>query len=140
SLPRPGWLATPGEVFTSWRLEGPELAEGRDDAVVLAVADQHEAGLDILTDGEQRRRHYIWGFCEGLTGFDFSRMAKISARGGRFRALTPAPRVTAPVRRPGPVTVEAVRFLKSLTTRPVKVNRPGPMTTGGGSRSSWPSC
>ena len=128
SLPRPSWLATPGEVFTSWRLDGPELAEGQDDAVVLAVADQHDAGLDIITDGEQRRRHYIWGFCEGLTGFHFSRLVKISARGGRYRAQTPAPRVTAPVRRPRPVMLNALRFLKARTNRPVKVNLPGPMT------------
>jgi 5-methyltetrahydropteroyltriglutamate--homocysteine methyltransferase len=128
SLPRPSWLATPGEVFTSWRLDGPQLAEGQDDAVVLAVADQHDAGLDILTDGEQRRRHYIWGFCEGLTGFDFRRLVKISSRAGRYRAQTPAPRVTAPVRRPRPVTLNALRFLKARTNRPVKVNLPGPMT------------
>lgn len=48
-----------------------------DDAVRLALADQVEAGLDIVTDGEQRRRHYIWGFCEGLSGIDYSQLVKI---------------------------------------------------------------
>jgi 5-methyltetrahydropteroyltriglutamate--homocysteine methyltransferase len=128
SLPRPSWLAEPGQVFTSWRLEGTSLAEGQDDAVVLAVGDQHEAGLDIVTDGEQRRRHYIWGFCDGLTGFDFSRLVGIPTRGGRYRTLTPAPRLSGRVRRPHPVMVDAVRFVKRHTTKPVKVSLPGPMT------------
>jgi 5-methyltetrahydropteroyltriglutamate--homocysteine methyltransferase len=128
SLPRPAWLANPGEVFTSWRLDGPALAEGQDDAVRLAVADQQQAGLDVVTDGEPRRRHYIWGFCEGLSGIDFSRLVDITARGGRYSTKTPAPRVTGPVRRSNPVMLDALRFLKRHSTQPIKVNLPGPMT------------
>jgi 5-methyltetrahydropteroyltriglutamate--homocysteine methyltransferase len=128
SLPRPAWLANPGEVFTSWRLDGPALAEGQDDAVRLAVADQQQAGLDVVTDGEQRRRHYVWGFCEGLSGIDFSRLVDITARGGRYSTKTPAPRVTGPVRRSNPVMLDALRFLKRHSTQPIKVNLPGPVT------------
>ncbi|MGH8009376.1 MAG: methionine synthase, partial [Candidatus Binatia bacterium] len=105
------------------------LKEGQDDAVLLALADQQEAGLNILTDGEQRRRHYIWGFCEELTGIDFSRMANILTRGGRYGVQVAAPCVTGPVRRPHPVMLDALRFLKRHTTLPVKVTLPGPMTT-----------
>jgi 5-methyltetrahydropteroyltriglutamate--homocysteine methyltransferase len=61
SPPKPGWLAQPGELFPPWRLDGPHLEEGRDDAVRLLVAAQERAGIDVVTDGEQRRRHYIWG-------------------------------------------------------------------------------
>ncbi|MGH2601425.1 MAG: methionine synthase, partial [Dehalococcoidia bacterium] len=70
SLPKPAWLAEPATLFAPWRLEMASLYEGQDDAVRLALADQEEAGLDIVTDGEQRRRHYIWGFLDGLTGID----------------------------------------------------------------------
>ena len=60
SLPKPGWLAAPGELFPPWRLDGDRLEEGKEDAVRVWVAAQERAGLDTVTDGEQRRRHYIW--------------------------------------------------------------------------------
>ena len=97
SLPRPSWLAQPSQVYTSYRLEGDALREAQDDAVRLALRDQEVAGLDIVTDGEQRRRHYIWGFCEGLTGLDFARLVKIQTRGNRYGALVDAARVVGPV-------------------------------------------
>jgi 5-methyltetrahydropteroyltriglutamate--homocysteine methyltransferase len=116
-------------MYVSWQLEGETLKEGQDDAVLLAITDQEEAGLNILTDGEQRRRHYIWGFCEGLEGIDFSRLVKIQTRGGRYGTLVDAARVIGPVRRRGSITREALQFLKRHTTKPVKVTLPGPMTT-----------
>src|SRR5690349_21860270 len=71
SLPKPAWLAATGAMFAPWRITEPSpLAEAQDDAVRLVLADQDDAGLDIVTDGEQRRRHYIWGFIGGLTGVD----------------------------------------------------------------------
>lgn len=129
SLPRPTWLAPAGQVYVSWKLEGETLREGQDDAVLLAIADQEAAGLSIVTDGEQRRRHYIWGFCEGLSGLDFERLVPIDTRGGRYGTQVAAARVIGPIRRPRPVLLEALRFLKRHTTRPVKVTLPGPMTT-----------
>jgi 5-methyltetrahydropteroyltriglutamate--homocysteine methyltransferase len=129
SLPRPSWLAQPAQVYTSYRLEGEALREAQDDAVLLALRDQEAAGLDIVTDGEQRRRHYIWGFCEGLAGLDFERLVKIQTRGNRYGVLVDAARVVAPVERPQAVLLDALRFLKRHTTKPVKVTLPGPMTT-----------
>jgi 5-methyltetrahydropteroyltriglutamate--homocysteine methyltransferase len=129
SLPRPSWLAQPNQVYTSYRLEGEALSEAQNDAVILALRDQEVAGLDIVTDGEQRRRHYIWGFCEGLTGLDFARLVKIQTRGNRYGALVDAARVVGPIGRPRSVLVEALRFVKQQTTKPVKVTLPGPMTT-----------
>jgi 5-methyltetrahydropteroyltriglutamate--homocysteine methyltransferase len=128
SLPKPGWLAPRTERALSWRLEEGLLAEGMDDAVRLALADQEDAGLDVVTDGEQRRRHYIWGFCEGLSGLDFGRLVQIETRGGRYGSTVPAPRVTGPLRRPRGVTLDALRFLRERTTRPIKATLPGPMT------------
>ena len=129
SLPRPTWLVPPNQMYVSWDLEDAQVAEGQDDAVLLAIADQHDAGLNILTDGEQRRRHYIWGFCEGLTGLDFSRLVKIDTRGNRYGIQVDAARVTGPIRRPRSILIDALRFLKQHTTQPVKVTLPGPMKT-----------
>ena len=130
SLPRPAWLAAPAGVFAKPLLDDPATrAEAEDDAVRLAVRAQIDAGLDAVTDGEQRRRHYIWGFCEGLTGIDFTRSEKITARGGRYQAETPGPVVTGPVRRTKPVLVDALRStIAAADGRPVKVTLPGPMT------------
>ena len=128
SLPRPTWLVPPNAMYVSWKLKDDALREGQDDAVVLALADQEAAGLTIVTDGEQRRRHYIWGFVEGLTGLDFSRLVEIETRGNRYGIKVRAARVVEQLRRPRSVLVEALRFLKRHTTKPVKVTLPGPMT------------
>ena len=130
SLPRPTWLAPQNQISSvSLRLAADTLPEGQDDAVRLAVVDQHAAGMDIVTDGEQRRRHYIWGFTEGLSGIDFNRMVKKETRGGRYKTRIDVARVTGPVRRPRAIFLDALRFLKRHTTLPVKVTLPGPMTT-----------
>ncbi len=129
SLPRPAWLTTSGEMYVQWKLDGDTLIEGQDDAVRLALADQEAAGLDIVTDGEQRRRHYIWGFVEGLDGIDFNQLARIPTRGGRYGNTVNAARVIGPLRRRASAIAESVRFVKRHTARPVKVTLPGPMTT-----------
>lgn len=129
SLPKPGWLAEPNSLFAPWRLEGPQLAEGQDDAVRLALADQAAAGIDIVTDGEQRRRHYIWGFLEGLTGIDTTQLGRKRSRGGRYSESTAVARIVGEVTWPGPALAEAVRFARAQTDRPLKVTLPGPMTT-----------
>ncbi len=128
SLPRPTWLVPPNAMYVSWKLQDEMLREGQDDAVLLALADQEAAGLNIVTDGEQRRRHYIWGFVEGLTGLDFSRLVEIETRGNRYGIKVRAARVVEQLRRPRSVLVEALRFMKQHTTKPVKVTLPGPMT------------
>ena len=72
SLPKPGWLATPRTLWAPWRVEGAALEEAKRDAVALAIHDQERAGIDIVTDGEQSRRHFVWGFVESLEGVDFT--------------------------------------------------------------------
>jgi len=130
SLPRPSWLAEPRKhQYKSWSVATEHLAEAQDDAVRLALGDQEEAGLDIVTDGEQRRRHYIWGFLEGLTGIDSSNLGQKRTRGGRYSTRpVDVPRIVGDVSRPRPVMVEALRFAKAHTRKPVKVTLPGPMT------------
>lgn len=128
SLPKPVWLAESGVLFAPWRVPAERLPEAHDDAVRLALADQEEAGIDIVTDGEQRRRHYIWGFLAGLTGFDLDRLGRRQSRGGRYAPETDAARLVGEVSRSHPVLVDAVRFAKAHTRRRVKVTLPGPLT------------
>ncbi len=126
SLPKPAWLATPGTLWAPWLLEGRALEEGKRDAVVLALRDQEEAGIDIVTDGEQTRRHFVWGFVERIEGIDFSRMVTIGIRADRYRAE--APTVVGPVRRRGPIHSEEARFARAQARRELKWTMPGPMT------------
>jgi 5-methyltetrahydropteroyltriglutamate--homocysteine methyltransferase len=129
SMPKPTWLAEPGVLFAPWRVAPERLVEAQDDAVRLAIADQEAAGLDVVTDGEARRRHYIWGFLEGLTGIDTETLGTRLSRGGRYVKETRVARIVGEVTRPVPVLVAALRFAKLHATRPVKVTLPGPMTT-----------
>jgi len=128
SLPKPAWLARPRMLRAPWRLEGHELREAQDDAVRLAILDQEEAGLATVTDGEVRRRHYIWGFFEGLTGIDTERLATARSRGGRYTESTQVARIVGPVERRAPVLLDACRFARARTSRRLKVTMPGPMT------------
>jgi len=125
SLPKPAWLAQPKALWAPWRLEGDALAEGIEDAVRLAVDDQVEAGIDIVTDGEQTRRHFVTTFLEALDGVDFEHRRTVRIR-NRYDADVPM--VVGPVARRHPVFVDAARFLRGATERRVKVTLPGPMT------------
>jgi len=125
SLPKPSWLATPNALWAPWRLEGDALAEGMRDAVRLVLRDQEQAGIDIVSDGEQSRRHFVTTFIEALDGVDFEHKRTVRIR-DRYDADVPV--VVGPVARRHPVFVDAARFLKSATDRKVKFTLPGPMT------------
>ncbi len=128
SLPKPSWLAQPNMLKAPWRMSGTELHHAQDDAVRLAILEQEEAGLAVVTDGELRRRHYIWGFLDGLTGVDTERLAHQRSRGGRYSETTEVARIVGPVERTRPVFLDACRFARGVTTRRLKVTLPGPMT------------
>jgi 5-methyltetrahydropteroyltriglutamate--homocysteine methyltransferase len=125
SLPKPRWLAEPEKLWAPWKLEGEALAEGKRDAVRLVVAMQEKAGIDILSDGEQTRRHFVNGYMEKLEGIDFTNLKTVRIR-NRYDANVP--RVVGPVARPAPVHAEDAAFLRSLTSRKIKFTLPGPMT------------
>src|SRR5690606_28012432 len=128
SLPKMPWLAQPHMLRAPWRLSGAELDEAQDDAVRLAILEQEEAGLDTVTDGEMRRRHYIWGFLDGLTGIDLDRLGSKRSRGGRYAERTEGPRIVGDVVRTAPILVDACRRARAMTGRRLKVTLPGPMT------------
>ena len=125
SLPKPSWLAEPEALWAAWKLEGDALAEGKRDAVRLALCMQERAGIDIVTDGEQTRRHFVTTFIEGLDGVDFEHRRTVHIR-NRYDADVPV--VTGPVARRHPVFVGDAAFLRSQTTHRVKFTLPGPMT------------
>src|SRR5512140_3879608 len=125
SLPKPAWLAEPEKLWAPWKLEGRALAEGKRDAVRLAVCMQEKAGIDIVTDGEQTRRHFVNGYMEKLEGTDVNNLKTVHIR-NRYDANVP--RVVGAVSRPAPVHAEDAKFLRSLTDRKIKFTLPGPMT------------
>ncbi|HEY3065313.1 MAG TPA: methionine synthase [Methylomirabilota bacterium] len=126
SLPKPAWLATPETLWAPWRLPPESLADGQRDAVLVALKDQEAAGIDIVTDGEQSRQHFVHGFLEKLDGIDFGRRVTIGIRADRYKAEVPT--VTAPVRRRAPVHVDEVRWARAHTDHQLKFTIPGPMT------------
>jgi 5-methyltetrahydropteroyltriglutamate--homocysteine methyltransferase len=128
SLPKPSWLAKPGALFPPWRLDGAILEEGKEDAVRLWVAAQERAGLDVVTDGEQRRRHYIWAFFEGLEGIDTVNLAMRAQRAQRYHKEIAAARLVGEPTYRGAIFVDALRATQAMTSQPVKVTLPGPMT------------
>src|SRR5436190_8612061 len=125
SLPKPAWLAAPRQLWAPWLLDGERLAEGKRDAVRLAIDAQERAGIDIVTDGEQTRRHFVTTLIEHLEGVDFEHKKTVRIR-NRYEAAVPV--VVGPVARRSAVFVDDARFLRSATTRKVKYTLPGPMT------------
>ena len=125
SLPKPSWLAEPEKLWAPWKLEGAALKEGKRDAVRLAVAMQEKAGIDIVSDGEQTRRHFVNGYMEKLQGIDFKNLKTVRIR-NRYDANVP--RVVDKVARPFPVHEEDARFLRATARGAIKFTLPGPMT------------
>jgi 5-methyltetrahydropteroyltriglutamate--homocysteine methyltransferase len=126
SLPKPAWLAKPETLWAPWLLPPETLAEGQRDAVLVALKEQESAGIDIVTDGEQSRQHFVHGFLEKLEGVNFSRRVTIGIRADRYKAEVPT--VTGPLRRREPVHLGEVRWARAHTERRLKFTLPGPMT------------
>ena len=125
SLPKPAWLAEPDQLWAPWKLEGAALADGKRDAVRLALFDQEHAGIDIVTDGEQTRRHFVTTLIEGLDGVDFDHKKVVRIR-NRYDASVPV--VVGPVVRRKPIFAADAAFLRAQTSRTTKYTLPGPMT------------
>ncbi len=126
SLPKPSWLAEPEKLWASWRLEGPDLAAAKLDATLLVIKEQEDAGLDIVTDGEQSRQHFVHGFLEQVEGIDFAHKVEMGIRKDRYKAMVPT--VTGPLRLKGRVHQLEARAARAHTGRKLKITLPGPMT------------
>ncbi|XHS76312.1 methionine synthase [Burkholderiaceae bacterium UC74_6] len=125
SLPKPSWLAEPETLWSPWKLQDAELADGKHDALRLSLQEQQHAGIDIVSDGEQSRQHFVTTFIEHLDGVDFGRRETVRIR-DRYDASVPT--VVGPVSRQKAVFVEDAKFLRQQTKQPIKWALPGPMT------------
>jgi 5-methyltetrahydropteroyltriglutamate--homocysteine methyltransferase len=135
SYPQPDWLIDRSRLLAGlvprvrvrdiWRVEEPYLEEAQDDATLLAVRDMERAGVDIVTDGEERRESYSNCFATALDGVDTEHPGEVMGRTGR---TTIVPRVVGPIRRSRPVLIRDVAFLRAATDRVVKITIPGPFT------------
>jgi 5-methyltetrahydropteroyltriglutamate--homocysteine methyltransferase len=126
SLPKPAWLAEPRALWAPWRLDGEALADAKRDATILALKLQEDAGIDIVSDGEQSRQHFVHGFLVNLDGIDFANKVRMGIRNNRYEADCPS--VTGPLRRRGSVHAAEARLARAHTTRALKFTLPGPMT------------
>jgi 5-methyltetrahydropteroyltriglutamate--homocysteine methyltransferase len=126
SLPKPSWLAEPDRLWPAWRLDGADLAAGKLDATLLAVKLQEDCGIDIVSDGEQSRQHFVHGFLEFVDGIDFDRKVEIGIRADRYKAMVP--QVVGELRLKGRVHGAEARHARAHTARRLKITLPGPMT------------
>ena len=135
SYPQPEWLIDrekltkrlPPRVRASelWRIPAPLLAQAQDDATIIAIKAQEDAGIDIVTDGEIRRESYSNRFATALEGIDIDNPGTALDRTGHPNIV---PRIAGPIRRKHPVEVNDVKFLRAHTSKPIKMTVPGPFT------------
>ena len=126
SLPKPSWLAKPQMLWAPWERTGKELLEAKRDATLLALKEQEDAGIDIVTEGEQSRQHFVHGFLEQIDGIDFTHKIRMGIRNNRYEAECPT--VVGKLRRKGSVHGREAALARAHTTRKLKFTLPGPMT------------
>ena len=126
SLPKPAWLAETNKLWPAWRQTGSDLDAAKRDATLLAIKEQEDAGIDIVTDGEQARQHFVHGFLERIEGIDFTHKVEMGIRNDRYKAMVPV--VTGPLRLTGRVHEMEARHARAHTRKKLKFTLPGPMT------------
>jgi 5-methyltetrahydropteroyltriglutamate--homocysteine methyltransferase len=126
SLPKPFWLAKPKMLWAPWAQAGDALAEAKRDATLLILKEQEDAGIDIVTEGEQSRQHFVHGFLAEIEGIDFAKRVAMGIRNNRYTADVPT--VTAPLRRKRSVHRTEAEIARAHTRRKLKFTLPGPMT------------
>lgn len=126
SLPKPEWLAETHKLWPRWKAQGAERAAAQRDATLLWLKLQEDAGLDVVTDGEQSRQHFVHGFLEFVEGIDFEHKVEMGIRGDRYKAMVP--QVVGPLRLTGRVHQAEARLMRAHTDRKIKFTLPGPMT------------
>lgn len=126
SLPKPEWLAEPNMLWAPWKSDGDELLRAKRDATLIWLKIQEDAGIDIVTEGEQARQHFVHGFLERIEGIDFAHKVEMGIRNDRYKAMVP--QVIAPLRLKGRVHAFEARVARTHTRNKLKFTLPGPMT------------
>src|SRR5947199_3074063 len=126
SLPKPAWLAEPNKLWPQWRSAGAELAAAKADATLLALKEQEDSGIDVVTDGEMSRQHFVHGFLEQVDGIDFAHKVEMGIRADRYKAMVP--QVVGEVRLKGRVHAAEAKLARAHTKKKLKITMPGPMT------------
>jgi len=126
SLPKPAWLAKPKMLWAPWAAEGAALEEAKRDATILALKEQEDIGIDIVSDGEMSRQHFVHGFLENIAGIDFALRVKMGIRNNRYEAEVPT--VTGDLARKGSVHRTEAAIARAHTKHRLKFTLPGPMT------------
>src|SRR5918911_4442666 len=126
NLPKPSWLAETNKLWPQWKLSGEELAAAKADATLLALKEQEDAGIDIVTDGEMSRQHFVHGFLEFVDGIDFAHKVEMGIRADRYKAMVP--QVVGGLRLRGRAHAPEAQLALAHTRRKLKITLPGPMT------------
>lgn len=126
SLPKPSWLSETEKLWPAWKLHGDDLTQAKKDATLMWLKLQEDAGLDIVSDGEQARQHFVHGFLEKVDGIDFEHKVTMGIRDGRYDAQVP--QVIGPLKLLGRVHGMEARLARAHTKKKLKFTLPGPMT------------
>ena len=126
SLPKPGWLAETEKLWPRWQLEGAALDQAKRDAALIWIKEQEDAGIEVVSDGEQFRTHFVHGFLESVDGIDWNLKTKMGIRNNRY--VVDVPTVTGRPKRSRPVHRDEAAFCRSHTKKKLKFTLPGPMT------------
>jgi 5-methyltetrahydropteroyltriglutamate--homocysteine methyltransferase len=126
SLPKPGWLSETQKLWPQWKLEGAELATAKRDATLLWLKEQEDVGINIATDGEQSRQHFVHGFLEYVEGIDFEHKIEMGIRNDRYKAMVPV--VVGPLKLKGRVHEKDAALMRAHAKGKIKITMPGPMT------------
>src|SRR3954464_2628241 len=126
SLPKPAWLAETNKLWPQWCASGDELVAAKADATLLALKEQEDAGIDVVTDGEMSRQHFVHGFLEFVDGIDFAHKVEMGIRADRYKAMVP--QVVGELKLKGRVHATEAKLARAHTKKKLKITMPGPMT------------
>ena len=126
SLPKPSWLAETEKLWPAWKDSGDSLIEKKKESTAMWIKEQEKSGIEIISEGEQFRIHFVHGFLETIEGINWDKKTQMGIRNDRY--VVEVPTVTDPLRKAGSVHIEEAKFLRSNTEKLTKFTLPGPMT------------